>query len=243
MNLRRLASALIVALTLLVPAQGASAQATCTFTLGFQTLRTLAGNSVVGECLENEHFNTTNGNAEQRTTKGLLVWRKADNFTAFTDGERAWVNGPFGVQVRTNMERFWWEAIEQPVSNWTIDVVRREQYPSPGNERTLKVIVLGFSIRNQTNQSLILSRDDLSLLDTEGRVYLPIWGPLCAATTMSLEYNPGALTPGYTEFLTVAYTVRNEVTPHSLRLRDGNSVLLGTITPVPLPKIQTCTGF
>lgn len=27
-----------------------------------------------------------NGNAEQRTSGGLLVWRKVDDFTAFTDG-------------------------------------------------------------------------------------------------------------------------------------------------------------
>jgi glucose/arabinose dehydrogenase len=25
------------------------------------------------------------------------VWRKADNFTAFTDGVRSWINGPFGI--------------------------------------------------------------------------------------------------------------------------------------------------
>ena len=42
--------------------------------------------------------------------KGLLVWRKADNHTAFTDGYRTWVDGPKGVQKRLNTQRFAWEA-------------------------------------------------------------------------------------------------------------------------------------
>ena len=39
-----------------------------------------------------------------------MVWRKADNFTAFTDGYRTWVNGPDGLQQRLNSQRFAWEA-------------------------------------------------------------------------------------------------------------------------------------
>jgi hypothetical protein len=82
----------------------------CGFVLGFATLRALVGPAIVGDCLENEWFNPVNGNAEQHTTGGLLVWRKADNWTAFTDGYRTWVNGPDGVQQRLNTERFLWEA-------------------------------------------------------------------------------------------------------------------------------------
>jgi hypothetical protein len=40
----------------------------------------------------------------------LLVWRKADNWTAFTDGYRTWLNGPQGLQQRLNTELFPWEA-------------------------------------------------------------------------------------------------------------------------------------
>ena len=40
-----------------------------------------------------------------------MVWRKLDNFTAFTDGYRTWVNGPFGVQMRLNTEQFPWEPV------------------------------------------------------------------------------------------------------------------------------------
>jgi hypothetical protein len=103
---------------LVLAVQGArpsDAQAQCGFQLGFATLRNLVGPQAVGQCLENERFNSANGNAEQRTTGGLLVWRKADNWTAFTDGFRTWVNGPAGVQVRLNGERFPWEADAQSV--------------------------------------------------------------------------------------------------------------------------------
>ena len=46
----------------------------------------------------------------QQTTTGLIVWRKADNWTAFTNGSRTWINGPAGVQDRANDEGFPWEA-------------------------------------------------------------------------------------------------------------------------------------
>lgn len=83
-------------------------QALCVFQLGFATLRAeIPG--VVGDCLEDERHSGENGDALQRTSRGLLVWRKADNWTAFTDGYRTWINGPFGVQTRLNTERFDWE--------------------------------------------------------------------------------------------------------------------------------------
>ena len=44
----------------------------------------------------NAHHNPQNGDGLQETTAwhgkgGLMVWRKADNFTAFTDGYRTWI--------------------------------------------------------------------------------------------------------------------------------------------------------
>ena len=92
----------------------AEAQANCRFVLGFAQARELVGAATVGDCLEDEHFDPASGDAQQRTTGGLLVWRKADNWTAFTDGYRTWVNGPFGIQMRLNTERFDWEAPAAP---------------------------------------------------------------------------------------------------------------------------------
>ncbi len=89
------------------------AAAECQFVLGFKTIRDLIGHETVGECLENEHHGA-NGDALQKTTGGQLVWRKADNFTAFTDGYRSWISGPNGLVQRLNSERFPWEADYAP---------------------------------------------------------------------------------------------------------------------------------
>ncbi len=64
---------------------------------------------VVGQPLEDEHWGA-NGDSLQQTTTGLMVWRKADNWTAFTNGSRTWINGPAGVQDRANDDRFPWES-------------------------------------------------------------------------------------------------------------------------------------
>lgn len=96
-----------LALFLLLPTPVAAAE--CQFVLGFKTLRDLIGHEIVGECLENEHHGA-NGDGLQQTTGGLLVWRKADNWTAFTDGYRSWINGPNGLEQRLNTEFFVWET-------------------------------------------------------------------------------------------------------------------------------------
>src|SRR5688500_9668629 len=84
-------------------------QGACQFVLGFAAVRALLATQA-GQCLENQQTNVANGDAYQRTTGGLLVWRKADNWTAFTDGFRTWVNGPRGLQQRLNTERYAWEG-------------------------------------------------------------------------------------------------------------------------------------
>jgi hypothetical protein len=85
----------------------------CQFVLGFKTLHDLIPDKV-GDCKTNEYHNPDNGDGLQETVAwhgkgGLLVWRKADNWTAFTDGAQTWINGPNGLQSRANNERFSWE--------------------------------------------------------------------------------------------------------------------------------------
>ena len=104
-----------------VEAAPAAQPGPCQFVLGFQTLHNLIPN-IVGDCVTNEQHNT-NGDALQETTNGLLVWRKADNFTAFTDGFRTWVNGPFGLQERLNTQRFDWEKNAKVASTQVINFV------------------------------------------------------------------------------------------------------------------------
>jgi hypothetical protein len=86
----------------------------CQYVLGFATLASMIPEQA-GQCADNEFFNPQNGDEEQRTsTGGLLVWRKADNWTAFTDGYRTWINGPEGLQERLNTERLSWEPAAPP---------------------------------------------------------------------------------------------------------------------------------
>src|SRR2546425_9627105 len=111
---------LLLVLVLAALPAPAAAQPACAFKLGFKAITDQIPETV-GGCLEDEHFNTANGNAEQRTTAhhgrgGLLVWRKADNWTAFTDGYWTWINGPFGLQQRLNTQRFPWEAGVMPAA-------------------------------------------------------------------------------------------------------------------------------
>src|SRR6188474_2336046 len=82
--------------------------APCTFTLGFQALHDLIP-EVVGDCTADADYGA-NGDALQPTTHGLLVWRKSDNWTAFTNGSTTWINGPYGLQSRPNDQRFAWEG-------------------------------------------------------------------------------------------------------------------------------------
>lgn len=109
--IRRLV-ATFVALLALAPCSsldGAHAAGPCQFVLGFATFHDSIP-ATVGDCADDEQHNPANGDALQHTTRGLLVWRKGDNFTAFTDGTRTWVAGPRGIQERLNGQRFSWEA-------------------------------------------------------------------------------------------------------------------------------------
>jgi hypothetical protein len=84
----------------------------CRFTLGFKTLHDLLP-ARVGACRDDEQFQPLSAEAVQHTSGGLLVWRKADNGTAFTDGSQTWLLGPYGLQQRPNNRRFAWESNRQ----------------------------------------------------------------------------------------------------------------------------------
>lgn len=69
----------------------AAAPAPCQYVRGFADFVKLVGPDVVGECRENEHpSTTTQGNIEQGTAKGLLVWNNAKRLAMFTDGATSW---------------------------------------------------------------------------------------------------------------------------------------------------------
>ncbi len=105
--MRRISLALVVTVAIVLMADNVNAQTQPEFRLGFKALAEQIP-EVVGQPLEGEHWGS-NGDSLQKTSKGLMVWRKADNWTAFTNGSRTWINGPVGVQERANSDRFDWE--------------------------------------------------------------------------------------------------------------------------------------
>ena len=133
--------ALVVALGLataaLVGGTGrAAAAADCRFVLGFEALHAMIPDTV-GACVENEQHHPGQGVTHQRTTNGLLVWQKASNHTAFTDGYRTWISGPLGLQQRLNSEQFDWER--DLAAAYTVATVEQAvaRYRSEGREASI----------------------------------------------------------------------------------------------------------
>ncbi len=88
--------------------RASAVQADCEFVLGFGALQAMAP-STVGECVDNEQHDPSDGMTRQLTSSGVLLWDKATNWTGFTDGYRTWVIGPTGLQDRLSIDRFDWE--------------------------------------------------------------------------------------------------------------------------------------
>ncbi|MBM4419555.1 MAG: hypothetical protein FJ033_14790 [Chloroflexi bacterium] len=103
--------ALVLLVLYLAPARADAAD--CQFVLGFKAFRE-ALLTIVGDCAANEAHDPEKGQTFQPTIGidgrgGLLVWRKSDNATAYTDGHWTWVRGPSGTQRRLNTQRLSWE--------------------------------------------------------------------------------------------------------------------------------------
>jgi len=99
----------------------------CRYILGFAALHA-AIPAVVGGCADDQ-ASAADGDAIQHTANGLLVWRKASNSAAFTDGARTWALGPDGLEQRPNGQRFGWE---RP----TVTTVRAGGFSPPGPNYT-----------------------------------------------------------------------------------------------------------
>jgi hypothetical protein len=105
-----IALALAALAQLTPPAFPASA---CDFGNGFRSLHELMPETV-GGCLTDERADAATGDTTQQTTGGLLVWRRADNVPAFTDGYHTWLLGPRGLEHRLASERLPWETTTPP---------------------------------------------------------------------------------------------------------------------------------
>lgn len=91
------------------PAQCAGSPTLNTAQQDFNLLRTNIP-TAVGNYVGQAQVNLANGDVYQTTTHGLLVDRKADGLTAFTDGFRTWINTALGVFQRLNTCVFPWES-------------------------------------------------------------------------------------------------------------------------------------
>ena len=111
--MKRLAFVLIFLTVPLMAGTVALAQSAPQFRDGFKALADQIP-TIVGQPLEEEQI-APNGDILQRTTGGLMVWRKADRWNSFTDGSFTWILGPYGLQKRPNTESFPWEQ-PAPVS-------------------------------------------------------------------------------------------------------------------------------
>ncbi len=104
--------ALIFLVASLISTSIAAAQTSPQFRDGFKAIADQIPD-VVGQPLEEEQI-APNGDILQRTTRGLMVWRKADRWNSFTDGSFTWILGPYGLQSRPNGESFAWEQLAPP---------------------------------------------------------------------------------------------------------------------------------
>ena len=171
----------------------------CRFILGFQTLHAM-DTADVGNCTDNQTF-AANGDAQQHTTTGLMAWRKADNWTAFTNGYWTWINGPNGLAKRLNTQRFSWEANPDDLSladsgsiaptappvpapngqNWSMafshtqilpELIVSDQY---GNQKILhatgEFLAIYFTLANNETSSDSVNANDFTLTDAQGRTY------------------------------------------------------------------------
>ena len=159
----------------------APAPADCQFVLGFKTLHDLDPYAV-GSCTGNQAY-AANGDAVQMTSRGMLVWRKADNFTAFTDGYRTWVNGPYGLQERLNADRFPWEGqpsapATAPALSPNLDSMARQFFSLLNTDRKLNglpPLALNeqlSSLAQSRAPSLLATGGPLSHYDSAGHLVL-----------------------------------------------------------------------
>ena len=233
-------------LTLVAPMAAHAQQApNCQFTMGFAAFHT-TDPGVVGDCLDDQRY-AVNGDATQDTTKGLLVWRKADNWTAFTNGSTTWLNGPFGLVTRSNTQRFPWEsdygaagtsALAPPLKAngqaWTIYFDRNLLLPSvqvddgSGHLTPLpakgKWVDIYFWARDNQPRPARLTVDDVSLADKQGRHYSSAFD-LRQVTAPGVEAPFTApVPPGATVLLRITLDVAKDASGGVLRVAGGNDI-------------------
>lgn len=250
--LKRFGLTLVAGGLLLATAMPAQAQqaATCQFVLGFKTLHDMDA-ADVGGCIDDQ-ASADNGDAQQHTANGLMAWRKTDNWTAFTNGYRTWLNGPLGLAARLNTERYPWEAdynapgvtkLVPPAppapaltangKNWTVAFDHNLVLPgisvqdSQGHLTPLPPsghwINIYFRVRNNQAKPASLTSDNVSLGDKQGRTFVSKFDLRQVNPTEEITLvNP--IAPGATPLVRITLDVPLDATGGVLHLSGGNDV-------------------
>ncbi len=179
------------------------------FQLGFKVIHDQIP-AIVGNAVDDESHNPQNGDGLQHSTGGLLVWRKADNWTAFTDGFRTWVNGPNGLQQRLNTQRFSFEANPDNLS-----IVGGSPATKPaGGPSEAEIATLQDPVRKRAGDNL------QSLVDAKDPNVYPF-----TTNPFGLDSNEVA-----------AYRNTGADTFSTFRVRNG--IIIATSQKGPFPEIQ-----
>lgn len=195
MSARRTLFILLVAVaTLTASVTPAGAQTAPEFKLGFKTLAELIP-GVAGQPLANEQHDSVTGDSMQPTTTGLMVWRKATNTVAFTNGAMTWVIGPLGLQSRPNDTRFAWESSAPSADSLPADAVTPAFVRGPGG-----AWIARFHVQNPNDRPMQLEINAVALESPGGQ-------PIMDAPTVFVQ----AVMPGTSRTFTVTVPTTAEV--------------------------------
>ncbi len=242
----RTAIALATLCLLATPPFAAQAQQAggCQFILGFKTLHDMDPGDV-GNCIDNQAF-AGNGDAQQHTSSGLMAWRKADNWTAFTNGYSTWINGPGGLVHRLNTQRYSWEAdYGAPNTTKILDpngqkltvafeanlVLNGAVEADDGSGHVTELQPKGqwvnvyFDVRNNQTKPAPLSSANISLGDKQGRSYVSPFD-LRQVTAIGQQETlfSGSVAPGATVMLRLTFDVAKDASGGVLHVPGGNDV-------------------
>jgi hypothetical protein len=234
-----------IAAGMAVPVSAYAQTPPCQYVLGFETLHNLAPDNI-GNCLDNQAF-ANNGDALQHTAKGLMVWRKADNWTAFTNGYQTWINGPAGLVVRLNTQRYPWESdygaqgttrilpslapIGKPLTiAFDHNLVLPSVVADDGTGHTTELKPKGywlniyFDVRNNTTKPIALNNQSVTLGDQQGGKFQSMFD-LRQVDDKGQEIPfSGSVQPGQTIMLRVTLDVANGASGGVLHVQGGNDV-------------------
>jgi hypothetical protein len=179
-----------------------------------------------------------------------MAWRKSDNWTAFTDGYRTWIDGPLGLAARLNTQRYPWEAdynapgitkIVPPVpplaangKNWTVAFDHNLVLPGisvddgSGHLKPLQPkghwVNVYFRIRNNQPSPAQLTSDNVSVGDKQGRTFVSAFDLRQVDSHGQEVPLTSPITPGATPLVRVTLDVPLDATGGVLHVSGGNDV-------------------